>query len=99
MDQNVIVERLLSLTQDIEAAAFIADWPTAAARSAERAPLVRQLSPQQSPAALAMIRRIQAIDAQVMSSASVTRMEMEREFGTAMQRVSAVSQYQVTARL
>ncbi|MFM0528311.1 flagellar protein FliT [Paraburkholderia strydomiana] len=99
MNQMSLIEDLLSLTQAIESAASLADWPEAARLTAQRSPLLMLLITEQTPEALALIRRIQAIDAAVLADASNTQYGLQEEYRIAMGRVSAVDHYQKAARL
>jgi flagellar protein FliT len=99
MDQTRLIEQLLEITQDIEAAASLADWQRAAELDATRTPLMRTLDARQSPHALALIRQIQAIDAAVLANARQSRGELQTEYQAAMKRVAAARQYQQAARL
>jgi flagellar protein FliT len=97
-DQDALVERLFALTKDMETAAILADWPRVAELDAARTPLLRALTREQSPQALATIREIQGIDAAVLAEATATRSELATEYHSAMKRVNAASRYQQGAR-
>ncbi|MFP3567270.1 flagellar protein FliT [Paraburkholderia sp. SIMBA_030] len=99
MDQTELVERLLSMTQAIEQAASLADWPEAARLTEARSPLLMSLAADQEPAALDMIRRIQAIDAALLADAETTQNELHIEFEAAIGRTRAAGEYQRVARL
>ncbi|MFM0740381.1 flagellar protein FliT [Paraburkholderia xenovorans] len=99
MNQTELVERLLAITREIEQAASLADWQEAARLTEERSPLLMTLSADQEPAALEMIRRIQAIDAALLADAEVTQNELHIEFEAAIGRTKAASEYQRMARL
>jgi hypothetical protein len=99
MNQNELVEQLLSLTRGIEQAASLADWPEAARLTEMRSPLLMTLSADQEPAALAMIRQIQAIDAALLQDARTTQDELHSEFKAAIGRTKAAGEYQRVARL
>jgi flagellar protein FliT len=97
MDQAELLERVLALTQEIEAATHIADWQRAARLSEERSPLVHSISAQQSPAGLALVRRIQSMDAATLESARIARSELSAEYQAANQNINAARQYQRAA--
>jgi flagellar protein FliT len=97
MDQNALVQRLLELTQAIEHAAAMADWPEAARLMETRTPLLHSLSAQQEPAALDVIQRIRSMDAAIAKSASTAQAELANEFQATMTRIHAVQQYNRTA--
>ena len=97
MDQAQLLERVLALTLEIEAATRIADWQRAAQISDERSPLVRSISAQQSPAGLAVVRRIQSMDLATFQNAQVASTELAAEFQAATQNVQAARQYQRAA--
>ncbi|AXL52285.1 flagellar protein FliT [Paraburkholderia caffeinilytica] len=99
MNQTELVERLLSITREIEQAASLADWPEAARLTEARSPLLMSLSADQDPAALQMIRRIQAIDEALLADAKTTQDELHTEFEAAIGRTRAAGQYQRIARL
>ncbi|MFM0152755.1 flagellar protein FliT [Paraburkholderia sediminicola] len=99
MNQTELIERLLSMTREIEHAASLADWPEAARLTEARSPLLMSLSAEQEPAALDMIRRIQAIDAALLADAATTQDELHTEFEAAMGRTKAAGEYQRIARL
>ncbi|MGF6993986.1 flagellar protein FliT [Paraburkholderia sp. GAS32] len=98
MNQTTLIERLLSLTHAIEDAVALANWPEAARLTEERSPLLVSLSAEQDPAALEMIRMIQAIDAAVLANAQTTQIELQAEYRSAMARVDAAGQYQQVAQ-
>ncbi|MDE1012560.1 MAG: flagellar protein FliT [Paraburkholderia fungorum] len=99
MNQTELIERLLSMTREIEQAASLADWPEAARLTEVRSPLLMSLSADQEPAALEMIRRIQAIDEALLADAQTTQNELHVEFEAAMGRTKAAGEYQRMARL
>ncbi|SAL19777.1 Flagellar protein FliT [Caballeronia turbans] len=98
MNQDALVEQLFALTKDMEAAATLADWPRAAELDAARTPLLRALTREQGPQALAKIREIQGIDAAVLAHASAIRTGLATEYHAAMTRVNAANRYQQGAR-
>jgi hypothetical protein len=99
MNQTELVERVLSITREIEQAASLADWPEAARLTEARSPLLMSLTAEQEPAALEMIRQIQAIDAALVADAAVTQNELHIEFEAAIGRTKAAGEYQRMARL
>lgn len=99
MNQQALVERVYALTQSIAHAATLADWPEAARLVAERSPLLTSIGAQQDTRTLDIIKRIQALDADVLANASTTSVELKTEFGAAMSRVNAANSYQRMARL
>ncbi|RKE25381.1 protein FliT [Paraburkholderia sp. BL23I1N1] len=99
MNQSELVERLLSITREIEQAASLADWPEAARLTEVRSPLLMSLSADQEPAALEIIRRIQSIDEALLAEAETTQNELHVEFEAAMGRSRAAGEYLRTARL
>ncbi|MGA9919496.1 MAG: flagellar protein FliT [Paraburkholderia sp.] len=99
MNQTELIERLLSMTREIEQAASLADWPEAARLTEARSPLLMSLSADQEPAALEMIRRIQAIDDALLADAETTQNELNTEFEAAMGRAKAAGEYQRMARM
>ncbi|WP_179404110.1 flagellar protein FliT [Burkholderia guangdongensis] len=94
MDSTNPIERIWALTQAIEHAAAMADWPCAARLVDERSPLVMALGAEQTPDALATIRRIQAIDAAVFAQAKTTQHALQIDFRAAIGRTDAARQYQ-----
>jgi flagellar protein FliT len=99
MNQSELVERLLSISREIEQAASLADWPEAARLTEARSPLLMSLSADQEPAALEMIRRIQDIDAALLADAQTTQNELHTEFEAAIGRTKAAGEYQRIARM
>jgi flagellar protein FliT len=99
MNQTKLIERLLSMTREIEQAASLADWPEAARLTEARSPLLMSLSADQEPAALEMVRRIQEIDAALLADAETTQSELHTEFEAAIGRTKAAGEYQRIARL
>lgn len=91
--QAQLIQRVLELTEAISQAGQLADWQLAARLAEERSPLVHSIEAQQDPAALALIRRIQAIDSALMDTARVTEAELTKEFHAAIGRASAAQQY------
>jgi hypothetical protein len=99
MNQTKLVERLLSMTRQIEQAASLANWPEAARLTEARSPLLMSLSADQEPAALEAIRHIQAINAALCADAEVTQKELTIEYEAALGRTRAAGAYQQMARL
>jgi flagellar protein FliT len=99
MDQNTLIDRLLSLTIATEYAATLADWPEAARLTEERSPLFRMLTREQDADAMAKISRIQAIDAAIAAEAKAAQTGMQAEYNAAMGKIQATSKYQQAARL
>lgn len=99
MNQTELVERLLSMTREIEQAASLADWPEAARLSEARSPLLMSLAAEQEPAALEKIRQIQAMDAALLANAEITQNELQTEFEAAIGRTRAAGEYQRMARM
>jgi hypothetical protein len=99
MDQTRLVEQALALTEEIDHAARIADWQRAARLSEQRSPLLMALAPEQSPEALALIRRIQAIDDATLREAMIAQSELAAEYRAAMDRTQAAHSYNSMALL
>ncbi|HEX7909815.1 MAG TPA: flagellar protein FliT [Paraburkholderia sp.] len=99
MTQTELVERVLSMTRDIEQAASLADWPEAARLTEARSPLLMSLTADQEPAALDLIRQIQAADAALLADAVTTQTELHIEFEAAIGRTKAAGEYQRMARM
>lgn len=99
MDQTRLVERVFELTQSIAEAGQIADWQRAARLAEERSPLVHSIQQHQDPAALTLIRRIQAMDSTLMNEARTTQAELTEEFQVAIRRTRAAQQYNRVALL
>lgn len=93
MSQTQLVEQVFELTRAIAEAGQIADWQRAARLAEERSPLVHSIQPQQDPAALALIRRIQAMDSTLMNEARTSEAELTEQFQTAIRRTNAAQQY------
>ncbi|WP_025598208.1 flagellar protein FliT [Burkholderia sp. WSM2230] len=99
MDQSALIGKVLSLTDEIEHAAALADWPEAARLAEIRSPLIMSLSAQDVQASADAIRSIIARNAAIFADAQTTQIELEAEYTAAMRRVSAANQYQKAAQL
>lgn len=99
MNQQPLVEHVYALTQSIAHAAALADWSEAARLVAQRSPLLMSIGAQQDAHTLDIIKRIQALDADVLGNAQTTSVELKAEFSAAMSRVSAANSYQRMAKL
>ncbi|MFM0140434.1 flagellar protein FliT [Caballeronia grimmiae] len=97
MDQIDVLSRVSTLTEAIEHAAAVADWPTAASLAEQRSPWLMSLSGHQSDDAMAVINRIRATDAVIMANAELARQELQAEFGEALRYSNAAHQYQQVA--
>jgi hypothetical protein len=97
MDQTRLVEQVLALTEEIDRAARVADWQRAALLSGQRSPLLMSFAPEQSPEALALIRRIQAMDDVTLREVRTAQAELANEYRTAMDRTQAASSYNSVA--
>lgn len=97
MDQTRLVEQVFALTEEIDHAARIADWQRAALLSEQRSPLLMSFAPQQSPEALTLIRRIQAMDDLTLREARTAQMELASEFRSSMDRTNAANRYNSVA--
>jgi flagellar protein FliT len=93
MDQNQLLERVVELTQMIEDAASIADWPRVARLMERRTPLLESLTMPKSPAAVQALRRVQASIETLRARAQTSRTELETEYGTAIKGVQGASAY------
>ncbi|MGF6569893.1 protein FliT [Paraburkholderia fungorum] len=96
-NQTRLVEQVLALTEEIDHAARIADWQRAALLSEQRSPLLMSFAPEQSPEALALIRRIQALDDVTLREARTAQSELANEYRTAMDRTRAANSYNSVA--
>lgn len=99
MQQSALIEKVLALTEDIEHAAALADWPEAARLAEIRSPLIMSLSATDVQASADAIRSIIARNAAIFADAQTTQVELEAEYTAAMRRVSAANQYQKAAQL
>jgi flagellar protein FliT len=93
MDQNQLLERVVELTQMIEEAAAISDWPRVARLMERRTPLLESLKLPLSPAALQTLRRVQASIDGLRSRATTSRGELETEYAASVKGVQAASAY------
>ncbi len=98
-DQTQLVNQVYELTLEIETAVQLADWQSAARLALERSPMVRAITAVQSPAALALIRNIQALDAARVTTVRAARETLARAYQQAQSSVGAARQYQRVARL
>jgi hypothetical protein len=99
MHQTQLVEQVFALTEEIDHAARIADWQLAAHLSEQRSQLLMSIGPDQSPEALALIRRIQAMDDATLQEARTAQAELEAEYRVAMERTNAAHRYNSVAML
>jgi len=99
MEQSALIEKVLALTDQIEHAAALADWPEAARLAEIRSPLIMSLGAQDVQASADAIRSIIARNAAIFADAQITQVELEAEYTAAMRRVSAANQYQKAAQL
>jgi len=97
--QDTLVEQLLDMTQAIEHAALMADWPEAARLLEARTPLLHSLEARQSPRALKMIQRVRALDVALAQNAREVQAELADEYHAAMRRIHATKQYHRAALL
>lgn len=97
IDQNDLVRQLFEITQSIEHAAAMDDWPEAARLMEARMPMLHSLSAEQEPAALELIRRLQSVDAAIAQNARTAQIELAEEYRTTMRRIHGVQQYHRTA--
>lgn len=97
MDQTRLVEQVLALTEEIDQAARIADWQRAARLSEQRSPLLMSFAPAQSPEAMTLIRRIQALDDGTLREVRTAQSELASEFRSAMDRTNAANRYNSVA--
>lgn len=93
------LSRAHELTQAMNAAAIAGDWVRAAELADERSPLLMSLGAEQTPDALATIRAIQALDADITRVAQKGRDVLADDLHASMRRVEAVSFYHTTGRL
>jgi flagellar protein FliT len=98
-DQTQLVTQVYDLTLEIETAAQLSDWQRAARLARERSPMLHAISATQAPQSLALIRRIQTLDAVRLAKARVTQEELAAEYRTAIAAVGAARQYQQVGRL
>jgi len=99
LNQMELVERVLSITRQIQQAAALADWPEAARLTELRSPLLMSLTADETPATLDKIRQVQAIDAALLADAALTQQELHEEFEAAIGRTRAAGEYQRMASL
>jgi hypothetical protein len=88
------IERAWALTKAIEQAAAAGEWAAAAALANERSPLLMSLQAPQPAAALDILRRIHAIDRQIVADAQTARSAIDTEYQAAMQTIRCANAYQ-----
>ncbi|MGH8777754.1 flagellar protein FliT [Paraburkholderia sp.] len=93
------LSRAYELTQAMSAAAAASDWLRAAELADERSPLLMSLGAGQTPDALATIRAIQALNADITRIAQQGRDVLTNDMNASMRRVEAVSFYHTTGQL
>jgi hypothetical protein len=98
MDAQNRIERIWQFTKAIEQAAAVGEWAQAAQLADARSPLLMSLGAQQTPAALAQIKEIQAIDARIAETAQAAQKALGTEYQASMRATRNVSQYQRVAQ-
>ena len=93
MNQAETLAHALRLTHAINSAVQQGDWVQAGALVSERSPLLMSLQPDQPPQALAMIREIQALDAQIAVCSKAGFESLSNQNAAAMQRIKSTQQY------
>ncbi|EUC21293.1 flagellar protein FliT [Paraburkholderia hospita] len=81
------------LTHAIDSAVQQGDWLRAEALVAERSPLLMSLQPDQPQHALAMIREIQTLDAQITAHSKAGFDTLSNQNAEAIQRIKSTHQY------
>ncbi|ABN83505.1 flagellar protein FliT [Burkholderia pseudomallei] len=99
MDQMSLIEHVLSITREIDHAVQMADWTEAARLTEERSPYLMSITAEQTPASLALVRQLQAIDTALLANAKAAQAELQVEYRTAMDRLSQAGAYQAAAQL
>lgn len=98
-DQTRLVNEVYALTLEIDTAVNVSDWQRAAQLAAERSPKVHAIAPVQSPAALALIRSIQTLDAARRATVRAARGQLSEQYRQSKTSVGAARQYLKMARL
>ncbi|WP_186035879.1 flagellar protein FliT [Burkholderia gladioli] len=98
MDQSTLVRQVLAMTHEIDRAVQLADWEGAGRLVAAREPYLTSIEAEQTPAAMLMIREIQAVDAATMAASSRARDELQHEYRAAMGRLDSAKQYSQAAQ-
>jgi len=94
MNTPNLLQRVLDLTLQMEHAARMSDWQSAARVARERNPLLMSLGAPRTPEARAAIERIRAITVAINRDADAARNELTAEYRAAMSRASGASAYQ-----
>jgi flagellar protein FliT len=95
---NTVLDEVWRLTKEIEQAAAVSEWATAASLASQRAALTRTLTAEQPEGALEIVREIQRIDAQIAQNAAVAQSELTSEYQAAMKSVRNAGKYQQMAQ-
>jgi flagellar protein FliT len=98
MDAQTGIERIWQFTKAIEQAAAVGEWEQAALLVDARSPLLMSLGAQHSPAVLAQLREIHAINDRVAEAAQVAQRALGAEYQASMRATRNVSQYQRIAQ-
>ncbi|RQH06065.1 flagellar protein FliT [Paraburkholderia dinghuensis] len=94
MNKPDLLRRVLDLTLQMEHAAQMDDWQSAARLTRERNPLLMSLGRPKSPEALAAIERIRNVTVAVNQRAETACSELSAEYRAAMSKTSGVAAYQ-----
>ena len=98
-DPLPVIQEVLRLTEAMHHAVLLSDWREVERLCAERHPVLMSIGPNQSPAALALIRRIQTMTDEIAREAEVARNELTAEYQAAVQQTSGARAYLSAARL
>lgn len=96
--QHDMISQAWDLSQAIEVAAVGGNWPLAARLAETRSPLLTALAAEQSPDALATIRRIQSSIAAVTQAAEIAQGALVANHRRSMERANAAGLYQQASR-
>ncbi|MGR3908554.1 flagellar protein FliT [Burkholderia sp. SR8] len=91
--------RALALTHALADAVSHDAWEHAATLVNERAALLMSLDANQTPQALAIVREIQRLDADITERAKAGRERLMTNHRLALQRIDAASRYQSTGMM
>jgi flagellar protein FliT len=98
MDALTRIERIWQFTKAIEQAAAVGEWERAAELANERSPLLMSIGAPQTPAVIAQLKEIQAIDARIADAAQSAQKTLGVEYQASMRATRNVSQYQRIAQ-
>ena len=98
-NQLPVVEEVLRLTEAMQHAARLSNWREVSRLSGVRHPMLMSIGPNQSAAAMALIRRIQAMTDEIAHEARTAQAGLTAEFIEAQRKTEGSRAYLKNAML